>query len=248
VNQRVASMISSAFAEAVDGLREAAPPRADIRVHPSAEVEDGAQVGGGTTVWQLAHIRSGAAVGVGCTIGRGVFVDEDVILGDRVKVQNHALVYRPARVGDGVFIGPAVVFTNDLYPRAVNVDGSSKGTADWQAVGVTLRTGCAIGARSVLLPGVTVGRWAMVAAGSVVTRDVPDFAVVVGVPARQRGWVGRAGLPLEAVRRGRHRCPLTGEEYIEGASGLLLMAETPCNGVVNHSESDSAVVLPRSGG
>lgn len=192
----------------------------EVRVHPSAEVEDGATVGAGTAVWQLAHIRAGAVVGAGCTIGRGVFIDEDVRLGDRVKVQNHALVYRPARVGDGVFIGPAVVLTNDVYPRAVNVDGTSKGAGDWSAVGVTLGEGCAIGARAVLLPGVTVGRWAMVAAGAVVVADVRDFALVAGVPARERGWVGRAGRPLAALGGGVFRCAETGEEYVEERTGL----------------------------
>ncbi|HEY6748319.1 MAG TPA: acyltransferase [Mycobacteriales bacterium] len=197
-----------------------------FRVHPSAEVEDGARIGPGSTVWQLAHVRAGASVGAGCTLGRGVFVDEDVILGDRVKVQNYALLYRPARIEDGVFVGPAVVLTNDVYPRAVNPDGSTKTVADWQAVGVTLRQGCAVGARSVLLPGVTVGRWAMVAAGSVVIRDVPDHALVVGVPARHRGWVGRYGRPLQSAGDGRHRCPETGEEYIEGPAGLRPVASS----------------------
>lgn len=194
----------------------------DVRIHPSAEVEQNAQVGAGTVVWALAHVRHSAVIGAGCTIGRGVFVDEDVVLGERVKVQNHALLYRPARIGDGVFIGPAVVLTNDPYPRAVTVDGARKSVDDWEAVGTTLECGCSIGARSVLLPGVTVGRWAMVAAGSVVTRDVPAHAVVAGSPARPRGWVGRAGTPLEALGGARHRCRVTGEEYVEGPAGLRL--------------------------
>jgi UDP-2-acetamido-3-amino-2,3-dideoxy-glucuronate N-acetyltransferase len=206
---------------ACDG-RRGSKPGVEVRIHPSAEVEDGVPLGIGSTVWQLAHIRAGAVVGAGCTIGRGVFIDDDVVLGDRVKVQNYALIYRPARIGDGVFIGPAVVLTNDLYPRAVNVDGTSKTSADWQAAGVILRAGCAIGARSVLLPGVTVGCWAMVAAGSVVTADVPDYALVAGVPARRRAWVGRAGRPLEAIDGNRFRCPLTEAEYVAGPNGLIV--------------------------
>ncbi len=194
----------------------------EVRVHPSAEVEPGAALGAGTVVWQLAHIRHSAVLGVECTVGRGVFVDEDVVLGDRVKVQNHALLYRPARIGDGVFVGPAVVLTNDQYPRAVTVDGARKGLDDWHALGIVLEDGCSIGARSVILPGVTVGRWALVAAGSVVTQDVPAHAVVAGSPARPRGWVGRAGMPLEALDDGRHRCPSTGEEYVEDGVGLRL--------------------------
>ena len=192
----------------------------EATVHPSAEVEDGAAIGRGTSVWHLAHVRRGASVGVDCNLGRGVYIDEGVVVGDRVKVQNYSLVYAPARVEDGVFIGPAVVLANDRYPRAVNTDGSRKTADDWDAVGVTLREGCAIGARSVLLPGVTVGRWAMVAAGSVVTRDVRDFEIVVGAPARSRGWVGRSGRPLQELGNGRYRCSTTGEEYVEGAGGL----------------------------
>jgi UDP-2-acetamido-3-amino-2,3-dideoxy-glucuronate N-acetyltransferase len=195
----------------------------DARIHPTADVEDGAHVGVGTRVWHLAHIRTGATVGAGCTLGRGAFIDAGVVLGDRVKVQNSALVYAPARVEDGVFIGPAVVLTNDPYPRAVNPDGTTKRVEDWHAVGVTLREGCAIGARSVLLPGIVVGRWAMVAAGSVVTRDVGDFALVAGVPARERGWVGRAGRRLEQVAEGRFRCPATGEAYVQEAGRLRLL-------------------------
>ncbi|MDD7941998.1 acyltransferase [Actinomycetospora lutea] len=201
-----------------------APSAAGTRIHPTAEVEDGSRVGAGTTVWQFAHVRHGARVGEGCTLGRGAFVDEDVVLGDRVKVQNHALIYRPARLGDGVFVGPAVVLTNDLHPRAVTVEGAPKGVDDWDAVGVVLDEGCSIGARTVLLPGVHVGRWAMVGAGSVVTRDVPPFALVAGTPARRRGWVGRAGHRLEDLGGGRYRCPATAESYVEDAAGRLAPA------------------------
>ena len=194
-----------------------------IRIHPSAEVEPGAHVGAGTSIWHLAHVRAGARIGAGCNLGRGVYIDADVVVGDRVKIQNYALVYEPARVAAGVFIGPAAVLTNDLYPRAVNVDGSAKSHQDWDAVGVTLQEGCSIGARSVLVPGVTVGPWAMVAAGAVVVRDVRPYELVAGVPARHLGWVGRSGRRLEPDGPARWRCPATGERYAEGAGGLSLL-------------------------
>lgn len=191
------------------------------RVHPSAEVEPGAEVGAGTSIWHLAHLRAGAVVGTNCNLGRGVYVDGDVVIGDRVKVQNFALLYEPARIGNGVFIGPAVVLTNDLYPRAVTPDGAPKTADDWHAVGVTLQEGCSLGARSVVVPGITVGPWAMVAAGAVVTRDVPAYALVVGVPARRIGWVGRAGKPLTDDGHGTWLCPDTGEKYVQDETGLV---------------------------
>lgn len=190
------------------------------RIHPSAEVEPGVRVGPGSSVWHLAHLRSGAVVGADCNLGRGVYVDGGVVIGDRVKVQNFALLYEPARIGDGVFIGPAVVLTNDRYPRAVTPDGTPKTAADWSAVGVTLAEGCSLGARSVVVPGVTVGAWAMVAAGAVVTRDVPAHALVVGVPARRVGWVGRTGRPLTDAGDGRWVGPDAGDRYVESATGL----------------------------
>ncbi|PYC77619.1 N-acetyltransferase [Streptomyces tateyamensis] len=194
-----------------------------VRVEPSADVDPRARLGAGTTVWHLAQIREEAVVGAECVIGRGAYLGPGVRLGDRVKVQNHALVYEPAVVEDGVFIGPAVVLTNDLYPRAVGVDGRLKRAADWRADGVLLREGCSIGARAVLVAGVTVGRWALVAAGAVVRRDVPDHALVAGVPARRIGWVGRAGQPLAARGPGHWECPATGERYAEEQPGALVL-------------------------
>ncbi|MFD7578882.1 DapH/DapD/GlmU-related protein [Kitasatospora sp. NPDC059817] len=185
------------------------------RIEPSADVDERAVIGAGTTVWHLAQVREGAVVGAECVIGRGAYVGPGVRIGDRVKLQNHALVYEPALVEDGVFIGPAAVLTNDRHPRAVTPDGRPKRQQDWHAEGVTLRQGCSIGGRAVLVAGVTVGRWALVAAGAVVHRDVPDFALAAGVPARRIGWVGRAGEPLQPVGDGRWRCPRTGEHYRE---------------------------------
>jgi UDP-2-acetamido-3-amino-2,3-dideoxy-glucuronate N-acetyltransferase len=187
----------------------------------TADVDPRAGVGGGTVVWHLAQIREGATVGRECVIGRGAYVGPGARLGDRCKLQNHALVYEPAVLADGVFVGPAAVLTNDLHPRAVNPDGTLKSAEDWDTVGVTVAEGASIGARAVCVAPVSIGRWALVAAGSVVVRDVPDHALVAGVPARRLGWVGRAGVPLEE-RGGEWWCPRTGERYTENGAGLAL--------------------------
>jgi acetyltransferase-like isoleucine patch superfamily enzyme len=190
------------------------------RIEPSADVDSRAEIGDGSSIWHLAQVREGARLGEGCVIGRGAYIGPDVQLGRHVKVQNYALVYEPARLEDGVFIGPAVVLTNDTYPRAVTPDGALKGADDWEAVGVTVREGASVGARAVCVAPVTIGRWATVAAGAVVTQDVPDFALVAGVPARRIKWVGRAGVPLEPAGTDRWRCPATGTEYVENNGTL----------------------------
>ncbi|MFI2374393.1 acyltransferase [Streptomyces sp. NPDC018964] len=189
----------------------------NYRVQPSAQVDESAEIGAGSSVWDLAQVREGARLGEGCVIGRGAYVGSGVRMGDNCKLQNYALVYEPAELGDGVFIGPAVVLTNDHNPRSVDPEGKQKRGGDWEAVGVRIADGASIGARAVCVAPITIGRWAMVAAGAVVTKDVPDFALVVGVPARQVGWVGRAGVRL--VERdgtnGVWECPRTGALYHE---------------------------------
>jgi acetyltransferase-like isoleucine patch superfamily enzyme len=187
---------------------------------PTADVDERSAVGAGTTVWHLAQIREDARVGANCVVGRGVYVGPGVRIGDNVKLQNYALVYEPAYLADGVFIGPAAVLTNDTYPRAVTPDGQLKGSDDWQAVGVVVHEGASIGARAVCVAPVAIGRWALVAAGAVVVDDVPDFAVVAGVPARRIGWVGRAGVRLVTLDDGYLECPRTGTRYQE-ISGIL---------------------------
>jgi acetyltransferase-like isoleucine patch superfamily enzyme len=186
------------------------------RIVDSADVAESAEIGDGSSVWHLAQVREGAVLGQNCIVGRGAYVGPGVRLGDNCKLQNYALVYEPAVLEDGVFVGPAVVFTNDHYPRAVSPDGTLKTGADWEAVGVICRTGASIGARSVCIAPVTIGRWALVAAGSVVNKDVPDFALVAGVPARRLRWVGKAGVPLEpGDEPGTWVCPQTGDTYTE---------------------------------
>lgn len=188
----------------------------------SADVDERAEIGAGSTVWHLAQVREGAVLGSNCIVGRGAYIGSGVQVGDNTKIQNHALVYEPARLGAGVFIGPAVVLTNDTYPRSVAPDGSLKGADDWEAVGVSVGDGASIGARAVCVAPLRIGTWAMVAAGAVVSRDVPDHALVVGVPARQIGWVGRAGRRLEEDGSGTWTCPETGERYRETPDGLAL--------------------------
>lgn len=183
------------------------------RIVDSADVSAEATIGEDSTVWHLAQIREGAVLGRGCIVGRGAYIGTGVELGAHCKVQNYALVYEPARLGRGVFIGPAAVLTNDTFPRAINADGSLKSGEDWEAVGVTIGEGASIGARAVCVAPVAIGAWAMVAAGAVVAKDVPEHALVVGVPARQVGWVGHAGHPLEQQGDGTWRCPHTGDTY-----------------------------------
>lgn len=196
------------------------------RVHPSAELDEGVRLGTDVQVWQQAHVRAGAVIGDHAVLGRGVYVGPGVRVGANCKIQNYALVYEPAVLDDGVFIGPAVVLTNDLYPRAVNPDGSRKSADDWAAVGVTVREGASIGARSVCVAPVTIGRWALVAAGSTVIADVPDFALVVGSPARRIRWVGRAGVPLDTGDApDRFRCPRTGATYRLAGPDVLMEEE-----------------------
>lgn len=190
------------------------------RILPSADVDSDVMIGDGSSIWHLAQVRSGAKVGAECIIGRGAYIGPGVVLGDRCKVQNYALVYEPAKLSNGVFIGPAVVLTNDHYPRAINPDGSLKGGSDWELVGVTIEEGASIGARAVCVAPITIGRWAMVAAGSTVIHDVPDFALVAGAPARRIKWVGRAGVPLVEVGQHIFKCPSTGARYQEDGEQL----------------------------
>lgn len=194
------------------------------RIVPSAEVSSEATVGDGTSVWHLVQIREHAIIGDNCVIGRGAYVGEGVEIGNNCKIQNLALVYEPAKLENGVFIGPAVVLTNDQYPRAINPNGSLKSTADWEPVGVTVREGAAIGARSVLVAPVTIGRWALVAAGSTVVKDVPDFGLVAGTPAKRIGWVGKTGEKLLPLQGQPHlfECPRTGDKFQEVSGNKLL--------------------------
>ena len=194
-------------------LSQARSRTTKIRVTPliadSADIDPRATIADSASVWHLAQVREGATIGENCIVGRGAYVDVGVFIGDNCKVQNNALVYAPAVLEAGVFVGPAVVLTNDSYPRAINPDGSIKTASDWESKGVTVRTGASIGARSVVLGGVEVGPWSLIAAGSIVTRDVPAYALMVGSPAKRVGWVGPSG----------HQLEVEGQELVDRASG-----------------------------
>ncbi|MCU1543739.1 MAG: Acetylglucosamine-phosphate uridylyltransferase [Microbacteriaceae bacterium] len=199
----------------VEGITRQVDVEEPPRIAPSADIDPRARVGPGSVVLQLAEIREYAQVSSGCTVGRGVYIGPGVIVGRNCMVQGYATLYEPALLEDGVFVGAGVIFTNELHPRAVNPDGSRKTDADWKAVGVTVRTGASVGARAVCVAPITIGRWALVGAGAVVTTDVPDFALMVGVPAFRTGWVGRSGHPLKHLGDGYHVCPETGDRYRE---------------------------------
>jgi UDP-2-acetamido-3-amino-2,3-dideoxy-glucuronate N-acetyltransferase len=177
-------------------------------IHPSAIVDDGAQLGAGCRVWHFVHICAGARIGAGCSFGQNVFVGNDVTIGDNVKVQNNVSVYDAVTLEDDVFCGPSVVFTNVYNPRAAVVR-----KAEYRRT--LVRRGATLGANCTIVCGVTIGRHAFVGAGAVVQRDVPDHALAVGVPARRIGWMSRHGerLSLPASGQGEATCPATGERY-----------------------------------
>ncbi len=158
-------------------------------VHPTAIVDARARIGEGTRVWAHAQIREHARVGRECNVGTGAYVGAGVVVGDRCKIENNASLFEGLTLEDGVFVGPHAVFTNDRRPRSVNPDGSLQTAADWVIGATTVRRGASIGSGAIVLPGLTIGPYALVGAGAVVTKDVPAHAVVVGNPARAAGWV-----------------------------------------------------------
>ena len=190
--------------------------QASFYVHPTAEVSPEAHVGMGTRIWRQAHIREFAHIGDICNIGKGVYIDTHVRIGSRVKIQNHVSIFEGVTLEDGVFIGPHVCFTNDLAPRAITPDGKLKSADDWEITPTLVKDGASIGAGAVILCGVTIGSFALVGAGSVVTRDVPPHALIFGNPARQHGYVCRCARRLTNMRTSEDKlvgwCEVCGQD------------------------------------
>lgn len=206
------------------------------RIHPTADLEADVAIGRGTSVWHRAQIRVGARIGAECIVGRDAFIDEGVTIGDRVKIQNAALVYHGVTVEDGVFIGPNAILTNDRFPRAITATGELARADDWVVSPIVLRTGSAIGAGAVVVAGTDVGRFATVGAGAVVTRHVPDHALVAGNPARRIGWVcfcgqrlvDPAGARVHGTHGGPAACPSCGHQFeISGDACVAGQSEAP---------------------
>lgn len=172
-----------------------------VFIHPTATVEEGATLGEDTRVYHYSHVRGGARLGENCIVGGHVYIDTDVGVGKNCKIQSGARLYHGLTVEDGVFIGPGAQFANDLYPRAINPDGTLKNTDDWEVSPTLIKYGASIGMGATILSGVTVGRWAMVGMGAVVVKDVPDYGLVVGNPARLIGYMDEEGRRVDAPPR-----------------------------------------------
>ena len=190
--------------------------------HPTADVSPKATIGHGTKIWHQAQIREDVHIGPNCIIGKDVYVDFGVSIGANSKLQNGVYVYRGTTVEDGVFLGPGVILTNDKSPRAINPDGSLKSGADWQIGPIHIKRGASLGAGSIVLPGVTIGKFAMIGAGAVVTRDVPPHGLVYGSPSRLHGYVCRCGQLLTTTESLSEKdipdvwlCPTCSDRYQE---------------------------------
>ena len=200
----------------------------DYSVHPSAVVDEGATIGAGTKIWHFAHVCSGAVIGVNCSFGQNTMVATGVSVGNNVKVQNNVSIYTGTTVEDDVFLGPSCVLTNVSNPRS---QVSRRSLYEETLI----RRGATIGANATIVCGTTIGRYAFISAGAVVTKDVPDYAMILGVPGRQRGWMSRHGHPLKKKDEdGRFLCPESGYRYQESDGTLVCI------------DLDEEAILPES--
>ena len=184
-----------------------------VKVHLTAEVSQLATIGTGSSIWNDSQIRENAIIGSDCLIGKGVYVDYGVKIGDQVKIQNGVFIYHGTTIESGVFIGPGVIFTNDKKPRAINLEGTLKTDDDWEVGSIRVCYGSSIGAGAVILPNVTIGRFALVAAGAIVTSNVPDQALVIGNPARPAGFVCECATRLDSEGGSNYSCPACGRQF-----------------------------------
>ncbi|RLE82549.1 MAG: N-acetyltransferase [Thermoprotei archaeon] len=197
----------------------------NVFIHPTAVVEDGAEIGEGTRIWHFVHVRSGAKIGKNCNIGKDCYIDVGAVIGNNVKIQNGVSVYRGVILEDDVFVGPYVVFTNDLYPRSFS--------RDWKVIKTIVKRGASIGANATIVCGVVIGEYAMIGAGAVVTKDVPPHGLVYGNPARLRGFVCYCGRPLKKLTyidetRVKYKCDYCGKIVEIGRKYYDRMLEEKC--------------------
>jgi len=201
--------------------------------HSTAVVDEGAQIGKGTKIWHFSHVMKGAQIGERCVLGQNVNVDSGVVIGNNVKVQNNVSIYTGAMIEDDVFLGPSCVLTNVTNPRSqVNRHSLYEKTL--------IKRGATIGANATIVCGVTLGRYCFIAAGAVVTKDVPEYALMVGLPARQKGWMSRHGHLLRVGADGVLNCPESGFRYQENTPGILTCLDLDENGVLSPEQSASS--------
>lgn len=190
-------------------------------VSSTAILGDSVTIGNGAKVWHFAHIRSDVNLGSNVIIGENVYIGPGISVGDNSKIQNNSLIYEPAQIDNSVFIGPGVIFTNDHNPRAINSDKTQKSSLDWNKAGVVVGEGASIGAGAICVGPIEIGKWALVGAGAVVIEDVPNYALMVGVPARQIGWVGKDGVKLIEQTSKVFGCPVSKKIYHLEGSNLI---------------------------
>ena len=185
-------------------------------IHKTAQVDPEAKIGDNAKIWNWVQIRENAEIGRNTIISKSVYIDSGVKIGSNVKIQNNVSVFHGVSIEDGVFIGPHVCFTNDKYPRSINPDGTLKSADDWEVSETIVKYGSSIGANATILPGVTIGRFAMIGSGAIVTKDVPDNGLVVGTPAQLIGYVCDCGIKLNKKQAqgkpGIYQCPKCGRE------------------------------------